>query len=194
MGPRSDSLIQNPLTCDSLIAQLIGNVHCEPSSFFYGGGTRPWRHLFALYRGMFNDETKTTTLLGLGGEFIWRLSSAPPPDLTSPRSTPFHPAPLLEPISLAAWADVAIDEHDPFAVDVFSYPAVGDADKVKETCAVLNLVAGCDRVVPRSQSEEISKLWGVEQVVVEGQGHELGDEGWETAVMEPIVEFLEGLL
>jgi len=55
------------------------------------------------------------------------------------------------------------------------------------------MVASEDALIPKAMSAEIGTRWGVRATLVEGQGHQMGDEGWEQSVMGPLRAFLDGL-
>ena len=114
---------------------------------------------------------------------------------------------------MAEWSEVALDDHDPFILDAMSGGATSGRQHMEavesmafvqglneygtaadvDGSVVLHVVAANDRVVPKTQSDAVKWQWGAQQVVIEGQGHELGDQGWEVSVMGPVEKFLNSL-
>ena len=97
--------------------------------------------------------------------------------------------------TLPLWADTYLSDHDPCVTDLglVAHARSPQDALAADGVAMLHLVAEHDRIVPRSQSEAVAAMWGAPLVVVEGQGHQMGDAGWETSVMAPLRKFLDGL-
>ena len=98
--------------------------------------------------------------------------------------------PAAPPVPLDIFGD-ELDTHESNALD-FGQVALSRQAPVTG-CKVLILSGSQDRIVPDSMVLENAKMWGVEPVWVQGQGHNLGDPGWEESVMQPLMGFLEGL-
>lgn len=137
---------------------------------FFGGGLL--RHQLRTYMGMFNEETTATTILGGAAALV----------------------------SLEQFGD-ALDGHEPGLTDFGSVEYGTTPSEVTcitdggggGGCQVLVLSGSRDRVVPAAMVVQNAEMWGTEPRWVEGQGHELGDAGWESAVMGPLCEFLDGI-
>eukprot|EP00729_Bicosta_minor_P016769 gene16769-30039_t len=94
--------------------------------------------------------------------------------------------------SQAPWHTTASSEaveSMAFVQGLNEYGTAADVDG----SVVLHVVAANDRVVPKTQSDAVKWQWGAQQVVIEGPGHELGDQGWEVSVMGPVEKFLNSL-
>lgn len=131
---------------------------------FFGGGM--FRHQLRTYASMFNAETTTTTLVG---------GSAAP-------------------VSLKQFGDI-LDGHEPTLTDfgAVEYSCTPSDVTGERGCQVLVMSGACDRVVPMSMVQANAEMWGTKPVWVQGQGHELGDVGWEREVMGPLFRFLDSL-
>ena len=134
---------------------------------FFGGGI--FRHVLKTYSTMFNEETASTTLLsGL-------------------------------PVSIKEFAD-HFDSHEPILTDGGSVTyALMPSDVLESgSCDVLVLSGANDRVVPKWMVEANAKMWSADgesnsAILIEGQGHELGDLGWEESVMPKLYAFLDSM-
>ena len=163
------------------VAGVLGAIYLDPLCFCFGGG--PWRHQLKMYGSLFNESTHSTTLASEHS-----LSDA---RVAIPKD---HATSQLVPVP--AWADTYLTAHDPSITDL------GVVARARSPCAaraasnelpILHLVAGNDRIVSRAQSAKVAAAWGVPMTVVDGQGHQLGDEGWERSVMEPLRAFLDAI-
>eukprot|EP00939_MAST-03C_sp_MAST-3C-sp1_P003985 g3985.t1 len=156
----------------TLLASMLGALHFETTSFVFGGGPRMWQWLLGTYSNLFMKHTTHTTLLGGGSQGV--------------------------PASVYTFSKRAIDSHDPAVVDLQTYPIDAEPEHIRDVwidndLRMIHLVAENDRIVPRSQSDRISQLWGIDQEVIQGQGHQMGDSGWEEDVMGPVLRFLNAL-
>lgn len=134
---------------------------------FFGGGI--FRHFLQTYSAMFNKDTSSTTLLD------------------------------GQPISIKKFAD-HFDSHEPVLTDGGSVLYAQMPSDVLDSgkCKVLVLSGENDRVIPKWMVEANAKMWSIDgqstsAVFVEGQGHELGDPGWEDTVMPKLYAFLDSL-
>ncbi|GMI45695.1 hypothetical protein TrCOL_g12959 [Triparma columacea] len=55
----------------------------------------------------------------------------------------------------------------------------------------LVIEAGNDEVVAKASYFNTAKMWSADRKIVPGQGHNMGDEGWEEGVVGAILDFLE---
>lgn len=147
----------------TVCAYLLGTLYLDPAAFLFGGG--PWRHKLGL-SGLFNLETARTTLTSAEGS-----------------------------LSIAEWLDTYVCDHDPFVADagVLRHARTPAQAIAQNSCSLLHMVASEDALIPKAMSAEIGTRWGVRATLVEGQGHQMGDEGWEQSVMGPLRAFLDGL-
>lgn len=169
----------------ALLAGSFGAAHLDPLCFLHGGG--PMRHVLYTYPALFNPSTRATTLMSETGAADARVT------LTSSDGD------LSTGLPIARWADTYLADHEPIITDGVS--SVLSRGRTRATmdalaanaCDVLHLVAANDRLVQRAQTDETSRAWQVDSLVVEGQGHQFGDAGWEEHVMTPLRAFLDRL-
>ena len=162
----------------TVCACLLGTLYLDPGAFLFGGG--PWRHMIGI-RGLFNPTTARTTLTSAAGHTDARIGSAE--DCMDGS------------LSIADWLDTYICDHDPVVVDfgALRHARTPARALAQNGCALLHMVAAEDLLISGAMSVEIATRWGVKTTLVEGQGHQMGDEGWEQSVMGPLREFLDGL-
>ena len=55
----------------------------------------------------------------------------------------------------------------------------------------LVIEAGNDEVVTKASYFNTAKIWRADRRIVQGQGHNMGDEGWEEGVVGAILDFLD---
>jgi len=162
----------------TVCAFLLGSLYLGPGAFLFGGG--PWRHVLGL-RGLFKAETVRTTLTSAEGHSDARISVAAGAGDGS--------------LSIADWRDTYVCDHDPVVTDLgaLRHARTPAQALAANGCALLHLVAAEDALIPKVMSTQIGTSWGVRPTIIEGQGHQMGDAGWEQGVMGPLRTFLDGL-
>jgi len=165
------------------IATLLGLIYLDPWCFCYGGG--PWRHELQLYRALFNGSSVRTSQTSVHAVADARVAAPS-------RSGDAAPASGLP---IATWAATYLTDHEPCVTDLGIVQRARSAAEAlaADGCELLHLVAANDRIIPRGMSERVASMWAVPMTVVEGQGHQFGDDGWEQSVMGPLMAFLDGL-
>lgn len=158
------------------IAALLGTLYLDPLCFCFGGG--PWRHQLQMYKALFNAETCRTTLVSASGASDARVGTT----ATAKGDEAAGGWPI------AVWADTYVSSHEPAATDLGIVPHARSTAEARSAhgCVVLHMVASRDRIISRAQSERVADLWKVPMLLVEGQGHQMGDGGWEESVMGPL--------
>jgi len=155
-------------TAKAMLCTAICTLGGIEVACFFGGGI--FRHFLQTYSAAFNEETSTTTLL------------------------------TGKSLSIEEFAD-HFDSHEPILTDGGVVPYVQTPSDVLDggTCEVLVLSGENDRMIPKWMVEANAKMWSKGDktessgIFVEGQGHELGDPGWEDTVMPILYTFLDSL-
>ena len=163
----------------ALAAGLLGLIFLDPICFSFGGG--PYRHWLRTYEDLFNPHTKSTSLMSVQGLKDARIDWSG--NATDGR------------LPISVWADAYLSDHEPVMTDlgVVRHGRSASDALAAHGCEVLHLVAADDRVMPRAQSRKVAETWKTASVVVDGQGHQFGDAGWERSLMGPLRAFLDGL-
>ena len=173
------NLVETAGVVRAATAALLGQLFLDPLCFSFGGG--PCRHWLCMYEELFNPHTESTSLFSVQGLKDARIG--------------WSPVRSGEGLPIATWADAYLSDHEPLMSDL---GVVRHARSAREAlaangCEILHVVAANDRVMPRAQSSKVAQTWRTECIVIDGQGHQFGDAGWEDALMGPLRAFLDGL-
>ena len=113
--------------------------------------------------------------------------SIPPTSKTSLASVDGEPASLLD----FAWAVDCMSNHEEeFWIVKEGLKHAAPELKSSKRVPALVLVPENDCLIPKESSFRTAKMWGVDGVVLAGQAHNVGDDGWEEASMQPLLSFL----